>query len=63
MITLIAKVLNVQFEINTKSTVDMMTNVSLNAVSDSEIEFPNIDDEAYNEPEYEVVDDETMETK
>jgi len=61
MITLISKVLVLAFEINTKSSVDMMTNVSLDAVSDSEIEFPNKDDENYNEPEYDIIDSDSVE--
>ena len=54
LITLISKVLSIEFEINTKSTVDIMTNEVNDEDSETEIEFPNKDDEDYNEPEFDV---------
>jgi len=58
IITLISKILELTMSKYTKPTVDIMTSDSLDEVSDSEIEFPNLDDESYNEPEYDIIDEE-----
>jgi len=55
MTTLISKVLVLAMGKYTKSTVDIMTSDSLEEDSEPEIETNyNVDDESYNEPEYEV---------
>lgn len=54
LITLQSKVLVLAFEINTKSPVDIQTNLSQDIDSEPEIENLNVDDENYNEPEYET---------
>jgi len=59
MTTLLSKVLDIAFQINTKSTVDTETNEDQNDLdSDTEIEL-NINDETVtdNEPEYDIVDE------
>ena len=57
-ITLISKILELAMAKYTKSSVDIMTSDSLDEVSDSEIESLNKDEESYNEPEYDTVDEE-----
>ncbi len=57
------KILHILDKDNTKSTLDIRTELSSEDVSDSEIESENYntDDEnvIYNEPEYDVVDDDS----
>ncbi len=60
IITLISKILELTMSKYTKSTVDIMTSDSLEEDSDSEIEFPNKDDETYNEPEFDIIDDQSQ---
>lgn len=56
--TLLSKVLTLAFKINTKSSVDIMTNEEqYDSDSESEIENLNKDDETYNEPEFDICDD------
>ncbi len=59
MVTLLSKILEITNEINTKSRTDMKTDESSAVDSDSEpeIENYNVDEETYNEPEYDVSDD------
>ncbi len=59
MTTLLSKVLDIAFQINTKSTVDIETNEDQNDLdSDTEIET-ELNDEPVteNEPEYDVIDE------
>jgi len=54
---LMSKILDIAQRNYTKSSVDIETYDSLEKGSDSEIEENyNVDDESYNEPEYEVAD-------
>ncbi len=62
-ITLISKILELAMAKYTKSSVDIMTSDSLDEVSDSEIESLNKDEESYNEPEYDTVDDQDLESE
>ena len=58
--TLISKILDIAMQKYTKSSVDIMTNDSLNEDSDSEIEY-NTDEESVRGsivPEYDTVDSE-----
>ncbi len=54
---LISKILDIALGKNTKSPVDIGTYESQEEDSDSEIENLNRDEETYNEPEFEVLDD------
>ncbi len=57
MTTLLSKVLDIALSKYTKSTVDIETDeVQCETDSDTEIEFPNADEETYNEPEFDTVD-------
>ncbi len=58
MTTLLSKVLTLAMSKYTKSTVDIETYESLEKDSDSEIEISERD-ATYNEPEFEVVEDES----
>ncbi len=55
--TLLSKVLDIALSKYTKSTVDIETDEDqCETDSTPEIEFPNVDEETYNEPEYDTVD-------
>ncbi len=56
MVTLLSKILDLSKPINTKSTVDIVTQLSSEEDSDSEIESLNHDDESSRVPEYELED-------
>ncbi len=63
MVTLLSKILDLSTPINTKSTVDIETYESSEEDSDSEIEYPNKDEEIPSTvPEFEIEDGEDMET-
>ncbi len=57
--TLLVKILNIAFDLLTKSTVDIVTDeVQGKTDSDTEIENDNFDEVIENEPEYDVENDE-----
>ncbi len=61
---LMEKILDIALGKYTKSAVDIRTSNSQEEDSDSEIEteFMNSDEETYNEPEYETIDEDTLES-
>ncbi len=59
MVTLLSKILDLSHPINTKSSVDIVTQLSPEEDSDSEIESYNHDDESDRVPEYETEEEQS----